>query len=331
MQRAKAVTLSDTQSMTWKWLTQNRIFNLLYQTVDNWIEDGALMLSAALAYYSIFSMAPLLIIAVSIAGLVFGEEAVRGQLESQLQNYVGDRMASSVQGLVESAALPEQGWLNAVTGFVILLVGASSVFAQLKDALNLIWGVKETKWKGIMNFVMTRLLSFGMVLVIGFLLLISLVLSTAVAALSKYVSYAFGVPLEVWSIFGVIISFLLVTVLFAIIFKVLPDVAVRWKDVWVAAMLTSVLFEVGKHGLSYYLGRESVASSYGAAGSLVLMLLWVYYASCLLLFGAEFSQVYSRTLSREASEEPEVTPPPKRARDMDAEPLKKHGDHRPLD
>lgn len=315
--------------MKWKRLRQNRVLNLLYQAVCNWIDDGALQLSAALAYYSVFSMAPLLIIAVSISGLVFGEDAVRGQLEAQLQYYVGDRVAGTVQQLVQSAARPNQGWMNATTGFVILLVGASSVFAQLKDALNTVWGVKETKWRGFMNFIMTRLLSFGMVLVIGFLLLISLFLSTAVAGLSKYVSFVFGVPVEVWGIVGIIISLLLVTLLFAIIFKVLPDVAVRWRDVWVAAAMTAVLFEVGKHGLSYYLGRESVTSSYGAAGSLVLLLLWVYYASCLLLFGAEFSQVYSRTVSPDVIEDPEEMPPKKRPGDLDAEPLKKHGDLKP--
>lgn len=305
---------------------RNRVINLLYQTVNNWIDDGALMLSAALAYYSVFSLAPLLIIAVSIAGLVFGEDAVRGQLEEQLKHYVGDRVASSVQGLVQSAARPEQGWFNAITGFVILLVGASSVFAQLKEALNIIWGVTETRWSGVMDFIVTRLLSFGMVLVIGFLLLTSLMLTTVISALSKYVSYFFGMPMEVWGAVGLGTSLLLVILLFAIIFKVLPDVPVRWKDVWVAAILTGILFEIGKYGLSYYLGRESVTSSYGAAGSLVLLLLWVYYASCLLLFGAEFAQVYSRSGPQDINTTTGEVPPPKRPNSTDAEPLKKHGD-----
>lgn len=310
----------------WKRLYQNRNVQMLYRAVSNWMDDGALRLSAALAYYSVFSMAPLAIIAVSISGLVFGEEAVRGQLEDQMRVYVGDRVASTVQGLVESAARPGKGWLNAMTGFIILLVGASSVFAQLKEALNIIWGVTEPKWTGVMNFVMTRLFSFGMVLVIGFLLLTSLLLSTAMAGLGKYMNAFFGVPVEVWGGMGMLFSLLLVTTLFAIIFKVLPDVKIRWKEVWVAAGLTAVLFEVGKYGLSYYLGRESVASSYGAAGSLVLLLLWVYYASCLMLFGAEFSQVYAETLRREERErDPTLAAGPSKEEDSE-EPLKKHGD-----
>lgn len=274
------------------------LVSVLRQTVNEWLEDGALRLSAALAYYSIFSIAPLLIIVISIAGLVFGEEAVRGKLDDELRSYIGTQAATGVQSMVQGAAKPSQGWISAVTGFGALLFGASGVFGQLKDALNTIWEVKVTKAGGIIGFLRERLLTFGMVLVIGFLLLTSLLLSAGIAAMSAYFNTLLGVPPEIWTAVTLVTSAALITVLFAVIFKVLPDADVHWKDVWIGAAATAVLFELGKFGLGLYLGRESMASTYGAAGSVVLLLLWVYYASCILLFGAEFTQVYAKAAGR---------------------------------
>ncbi len=280
--------------MSLRTLTDHRLVRMLRATFDAWMEDNALRLSAALAYYSIFSIAPLLVIAISVAGLVLSEEAVRGQLGPQLQGYLGAQAAEGVQALVQSAAKPSEGWLGAIVGFATLLIGASGVFGQLKDALNTIWEVKPKGGAGIMGFVRERLLNFGMVLVIGFLLLTSLVLSTTLAALSGYFERLIGIPPVVGGLMAFVVSFGMVTLLFAFIFKVLPDARIEWRNVWTGAAVTALLFEIGKWGLGLYLGRESTASGFGAAGSVVILLLWVYYASCILLFGAEFTQVYAR-------------------------------------
>ncbi len=281
-------------AMNLRALTGSRAFKVLKATAIGWMDDNALRLSAALAYYSIFSIAPLLIIAISVAGLALGEEAARGQLYDQLKSYVGAQAAESVQSMVQSASKKSDGWMGAAIGFGTLLVGASGVFAQLKDALNTIWNVRAKGGAGIWRFVRERLLNFGLVLVIGFLLLTSLVLTAALAGLNGYFENLIGMPAFVGVVFASAVSFGLVTTLFAFIFKVLPDAQIEWRNVWFGAAVTALLFELGKFGLSYYLGRESTASSFGAAGAVILLLLWVYYASCILLFGAEFTRVYAQ-------------------------------------
>ena len=276
-------------------MNPSRVFKLLKTTAQEWYKDKALRLSAAMAYYSIFSIAPLLVIALSMAGLVFGPDAVRGHLDEQLEAVMSPQAAESLQSMVKSASKPSDSILNAILGFGILLVGASGVFAQLKDALNTIWEVKEKPGSGgVMTFLRQRLLNFGMVLVIGFLLLTSLVLTTALAAVNGYFDRIFALPPAVWGVAAFLVSFSIVTLLFAFIFKVLPDAQIKWRHVWIGATVTAALFEVGKFALSWYLGRESTSSSFGAAGAVVLLLLWVYYASCILFFGAEFTQVYAR-------------------------------------
>lgn len=279
-------------------IMQTRWISLIRQTAVEWSEDNALTLSAAIAYYSVFSIAPLLIICVGIAGLVLGPDAVRGQLEDQLRGFVGSQAAAGVQSMVQGAARPADGWMGATVGFVVLLIGATGVFVQLKEALNTIWDVKVTRTAGIKGLVRERLLSFGMVLALGFLMLVSLLLSTAIAALNQYVNTLLGVPASVWSMVAVLVSVSLLAVLFAMIFKFLPDVKVRWSEVWIGGITTAILFEAGKFALGFYLGRESMASTYGAAASVMLLLLWVYYASCILLFGAEFTQVHARSGGR---------------------------------
>lgn len=257
------------------------------------MQDNALRLSAAIAYYSIFSLAPLLIIAVSVAGLVLGDDAVKGQLDTQLSSYVGPQAAAALQSMIQSAAKPQEGVIGTIVGFATMLLGASGVFGQLKDALNTIWEVKPVAGRGVVSYLRDRLLSFGMVLVIGFLLLSSLALSTALAALSKSVESWIGLPPFAGAILGMLVSAAVVTTLFAFIFRVLPDAEIEWRHVWLGSALTAVLFEIGKVGLSFYLGRQGTASSFGAAGSIVLLLLWVYYSSGILLFGAEFTRVYA--------------------------------------
>jgi membrane protein len=239
----------DFSRMNFQALTHNRVAKLAGETFKDWMDDKALRLAAALAYYAVFSIAPMLVIAISIAGLVFGVDAVRGQLDDQLSAFIGKKSAEAVQSMVQSAAKPREGWIGAVTGVVVLVLGASGFFGQLKDALNTIWEVKAVKGGGLWGYVRERLLSFGMVLVIGFLMLTSLLLTAAMAALTKYLGTLLGIPGGVWAAFGFLLSLGLVTVLFALIFKVLPDAKVRWRNVWIGALVTALLFELGKFGL----------------------------------------------------------------------------------
>ena len=279
--------------MNFNAIMQNRWLEMLKLSYHGWMEDKALRLSAALAYYSIFSIAPLLVITIGVVGLVLGQEAVSGQLYGELKSYMGSQSAEAIQSMVQSASKPSQGVMATVMGFVLLILGASGVFGELKDALNTIWGVKPKAGLGIIGMVRGKFLNFGMVLVIGFLLLISLMMSTAIAGLNHRLESILALPSFVWSVLAFIISTGLVTTLFAMIFKVLPDAQIRWRHVWFGALITALLFEIGKTGLGWYLGREGTASAYGAAGSVVLLLLWVYYTSCILFFGAEFTQVYA--------------------------------------
>ncbi len=271
----------------------NRWVNMLKLSFNDWMEDKALRLSAALAYYSIFSLAPLLVIAIGIAGLMIGKEAATGQLYGELRQYLGAAPAEALQAMVESANKPKQGVIATVLGFMTLLLGASGVLGQLKDAMNTIWEVETKGQAGLMGMLRDKLLNFGMVLVIGFLLLVSLLLTTAVSGLNHQLESLLPLPAFVWGAIGFVVSMGIVTALFGMMFKVLPDVEIGWRDVWVGAVTTALLFEIGKTGLGWYLGRESTASPYGAAGSIVLLLLWVYYTSCILFFGAEFTQVYA--------------------------------------
>ena len=266
---------------------------LLKETASEWLEDNALRLSAALAYYSTFSIAPLIVIALAIAGWVFGRDAANGLLDQQLQKFLlGGAAAEGVEGMLQSASKPSSSAMAAVLGFLALLLGASGVFGQLKDALNTIWEVRQKKGSAVKRFFRERLLSFGMVSVIGFLLLVSLLLSAAVSGLAGY--FGSGLPAPLLTALSSIVSFGVIIVLFAAIFKLLPDVKIQWRDVWMGALVTALLFEIGKFLLALYLGRQSTSSAYGAATAVVLVLLWVYHASLILFFGAEFTQVYAK-------------------------------------
>lgn len=272
--------------------------SLLKETFAEFMEDNAMRLSAALAYYSVFSLAPLLIIAISIAGAIFGEDAARGAIEYQLSAAIGSESALAVQEMIDSAHKDGSSVLMTIVGFAILLVTASGVFAQLKDAMNTVWDLQQKPGQGVKGMVKARLMALSMVLVIGFLLLVSLVLSTATAAVTDWLGSALPIPSFIFQAISFIISIGVVTLLFAMIFKVLPDAEVQWKDVWSGAFLTAGLFSVGKLLLALYLGRESAASAYGAAGALILLLSWVYYSANILLLGAEFTQVYARRRGR---------------------------------
>jgi membrane protein len=269
------------------------IVELVKETLVQWNEHKAPRLAAALAYYTVFSLAPLLIVVIAIAGFVFGQQAVRSEIVTQFQNLVGDLGAQAVQAIIEGARTPGSSVLATVIGSGTLLLGAGGLFGQLQDALNTIWEVTPKPGRGIMNMVRARFLSFALVLGTGFLLLASLIVSAALQAFGGYLSSLapnLGLILE---LLNTTISMAVITVLFALIFRVLPDVNIAWGDVWIGAGATAILFTIGKFAIGFYLGRSSTASTYGAAGSLVVLLIWVYYAAQILLLGAEFTHVYA--------------------------------------
>lgn len=263
------------------------------QTVSEWIDLGVSRMGAALAFYTLFAIAPLFVIVLAVAGLWFGEEAARRELFGQVSGLVGSEGGEAIQALVSAARKPTTGAWATVIAVVTLFVGATSVFVQLQDALNSIWGVRRKPGRGLRNFIKDRLLSFALIVGIGFLLLVSLVLSAGLAALGNFMTGLLPAQEILWQWINFGVSFGVITLLFAMIFKVLPDVKIAWRDVWMGALLTAFLFNLGKYLLGLYLGRSSVTSAYGAAGSLVIVLLWVYYSAQILFFGAKFTQIYS--------------------------------------
>lgn len=271
------------------------IVGLLKETFQEWQEDKTPRLAAALAYYTVFSLAPLLIIAIAIAGAVFGEEAAKGEIVGQIQGLVGREGAKVIEDAIQNANHPEsKGGIASLISIVVLLFGASGVFAQLQDALNTVWEVQPKPGRGIWSFIRQRFLSFSMVLGIGFLLMVSLIVSAVLSGLSTYMSHLIPGVDFIWGILNFVISFGVITLLFALIYKYLPDVKITWNDVLIGAVITALLFTIGKTVLGQYLGGGSFGSAYGAAGSLVIILAWVFYSAQILFFGAEFTQVYAK-------------------------------------
>jgi membrane protein len=266
---------------------------LVKTTVSDWIDDNAPRLAAALAYYSLLSLAPLVVLAIAIAGLVVSEDAVRGGIAHQLGGLVGATGAAAVQSIVKSAKAPTTGIVSTVVGVVVLLFGASGVFGELQSALNSIWEVAPRPGRGLRGLIKDRLFSFAMVTGVAFLLLVSLIVSAALAAMGRFLSHALPGGEVFWQLLNFVISLGIVTGLFALMFKTVPDAEVAWRDVWAGAFVTAVFFTFGKFVIGLYLGKSAIASSYGAAGSLVVLVVWVYYSASILLFGAEFTQVYA--------------------------------------
>jgi membrane protein len=247
-------------------------------------------LGAALAYYSIFSVGPLVLIAIAVAGLLFGQDAVRGEVSAQMQGFLGNSGAQAVQSMLADASRPREGIFATVFGVGTLLFAAVGVVVQLKDALNTVWGV-EIKKSGVWQFIRTYLVSLAGVLSLGFLLLVSLLVSTVLAAGSK--SLAPYLPEALLQVVSSAVSFAFITVLFAMMFKWLPDAEVAWRDVWAGAAVTALLFEIGKFLIGLYIGKQGLESTFGAAASLVVLLIWVYYSSQIVLMGAEFTRAYA--------------------------------------
>jgi membrane protein len=283
-------------------------FSLLREAVSAWSDDHAPSMGAALAYYTVFSIAPMLVIAIAVAGLVFGAEAARGEIVEQLRGLMGEQGAQAVEALVQSAAKPHEGIVATAVAVCVLLVGATSVFVELQSALDRIWHAPEKTREGLWAVLRSRLLSFGMILGLGFLLTVSLVLSAVVSALGKVWGPHLGAWLLVAEALNFVIGLGLVTVLFAMIYKLMPNVPVRWRDVWTGAAVTALLFTIGKVLIGLYIGRSGVTSSFGAAGSLVVLLLWVYYSAQIFLLGAEFTRVVARRRMRGRGR-PAATPP----------------------
>jgi membrane protein len=280
------------------WLRDLRpaaLWAMAKRTVTQWSADKVPRLGAALAYYTVFSLVPLLVIIIAMIGLVFGQEAAQGYIVDQIGSLVGEQSAAAIKEMLQRANHPSTGIIATIVAGATLLLGASGLFGQLQEALNTIWGVEPKSDRGIWGMIQDRFLSFMAVLGTGFLLLVSLVLSAALAALGKWFGGVLPAPEAVLQVVNFLVSFLVITMLFAMMFKLLPDAHIAWRDVWIGAGMTALLFTIGKFAIGLYLGKSDVGSAYGTAGSLVIILLWVYYSSQILLFGAEFTQVYANT------------------------------------
>lgn len=288
-----------------------RWWKTLREVITNWGVHRCSAQSAALAFYTIFSLAPILVVVIALAGAVWGQEAVRGQIFHEFEGLMGPDAALLVQEVLKGAARPSTGRITAVVGIVTLLLGATAVFSQLQEALNSVWAVAPKPGAAITTLLRKRLHSFALVIGIGFLLAVSLILSAGLTAFSRYLERVLDLPVDFLQIANFVVSFLVITLLFAMTYRILPDVKIEWRDVWMGSLLTAVLFVIGKTMIGLYLGRTGVASAYGAAGSLVVILLWVYYSSLIFLFGAEFTRVHSRQFraSRAKPEEGAVRVP----------------------
>jgi membrane protein len=276
-----------------KW-TIKSTWHLLKASFKGFSDDKILKLSASLAYFTIFSIGPMLIVIIFFADIFYGREAVEGTIYGQIKGFVGVDAATQIQGIIKNASLSGKSHITAIIGFVTLLLGATSVFSEIQDSINIIWNLKPKPKKGWLKMIINRLLSFSVVIGLGFLLLVSLVVTGLVEALSNRL-YRIFPDITVALVYGInlIITFAVTTLLFGVIFKVLPDARIKWRDVLTGAITTALLFMLGKFGISFYIGSSNIDSTYGTAGSLVVILLWIYYSSVILYFGAEFTKAYA--------------------------------------
>jgi membrane protein len=272
-------------------------WTLVKDAAANWSTHKDARQGAALAYYSVFSLGPIIVVAIAVAGLLFGRDAVTSQVMSSIRGMLGDTGATAIEAMLAGASRPATGVIATILGVGALLFAAIGVVVQLKDALNVVWEVEESKGSGLWHFARNYVLSFAAVLTLGFLLLVSLVVSAGLAAAGKYV--ATYLPEGALHVASMLISFLVVTVLFAIMFKWLPDVTVAWRDVWLGALLTALFFEVGKAAIGFYIGKQGLESTYGAAASIVVVLIWVYYTSQIILMGAELTHSHAKHKNRD--------------------------------
>lgn len=287
-------------------LTKSRVLLILQKAFSQFVDDKATTFAASLSYYTVFSIAPTLVIVLAVAGSFYAPEVVSGQLKAQLNQLVGPNGAEAIDAMMQSAVQKDAGFFPTIIGFIALLFGATGTFAELQAALNVIWRAKPRVTNGLLAFVRTRFLSFTIVLGIAFLLLVSLVISAALSALGSLTAEAW----PGWQVVNFVVAFTVVTVLFAMILKLLPDTPVEWRDVWFGAAITAALFNIGKLLIGLYIGKSAIASSYGAAGSLAVLLVWVYYSANILLLGAELTHAFSTVVGskRGISQHTEVVP-----------------------
>ncbi len=270
-----------------------RMRSLLFMSVNAWIDHRAGSKGAALAFYTLFSMTPILILVIAGAGYFFGAEAAQGQIIAQVEGMLGSSAAQTIQALLAGARDPARGLLATAVASLLLLVGATSAFVELKGSLDELWGMEPPKGLGIIHFLRTRLYSFGLVLVLALLLLFSLLLGTALAVLERHAGAYWGSSYAILGNLSSLLAFAVIACLFAVIYKLLPDAPLSWRDVWVGAAFTAGLFSLGKYAIGFYLGASGVATSFGAAGSLIALLLWIYYSAQIFFLGAEFTRQYA--------------------------------------
>lgn len=267
---------------------------LLYKSFNAFLDDNALKMSASLAYYTIFAIAPLLLVIVSLAGIIYGQDAAQGKIFAELNKFVGSGAANQIQEIIKNISKSQDTVFAIIAGSITLFIGTTGVFIEIQDSINQIWRVKAKPKKGWLKLITNRVLSFSMVIGLGFLLIVSLVINGVILALSEKIQIYFpDLTILVINIFNLILTFIVISALFGIIFKFLPDVLIDWKDVRMGAFFTAILFMVGKFLIGLYIEKVGPGSAYGAAGSLIVILIWVYYTSAILFFGAEFTQVYS--------------------------------------
>ena len=270
------------------------IWKLLKESITGFNNDKVFKLSGSLAYFTIFSIGPMLLVIIFFANIFYGREAIEGTIYGQIKGFVGPDAALQIQAIIKSASLSGKSKLTAIIGFATLLIGTTTVFAEIQDSINMIWNLKTKPEKGWIKMILNRLLSFSIVVGLAFLLLVSLIINGLLEALGDRLGHMFPqLTVMFLYIFNLILTFIVITLLFAIIFKVLPDAKIKWKDVLIGAIVTAVLFMLGKFGISYYIGSSNIGSSYGAAGSIIILLLWVYYSAIILYFGAEFTRAYA--------------------------------------
>lgn len=277
-----------------KRITVKGMLEVMKCSLQGFMDDKVLKLSASLAYYTVFSLAPLLIVLLFVCGQIFGREAIEGSVYGQIEGFVGAQSALQLQEIVKNASISDKSNVAAIIGIITLLIGATTVFAEIQDSINSIWGLKTKPGKSLVQFIKTRIASFGVIGSLGFLLLVSLGVTALVEALSKQLKNQFpDVTVVVFYIINILITFIVTTSLFAVIFKVLPDAKIKLRDVLAGAIATTLLFMLGKFGISFYISKSEVGTTYGAAGSLVVLLVWIYYSSVILYFGAEFTKAYA--------------------------------------
>ncbi len=282
-----------------KKLSLKGVWKLMKEAANGFWDHSVLKLSAALAYYTVFSLGPMIIVVIFMADIFWGREAIEGTIYGQINGLVGSSAAIQIQEMIRNSSLSLKGNFTAILGFITLLIGATGVFAEIQDSINMIWGLKAKPKKGWLKMLKNRLLSFSVVASLGFLLLVSLIINGLLEALMGRLKAMFpDLAVTIIYIINLIITFGVITLLFAIIFKVLPDAKIRWRDVFVGAMSTSILFMLGKFGITFYIGSTDVGTTYGTAGSLVVLLIWVYYSSVILFFGAEFTKAYAAHFGR---------------------------------